>query len=60
MNQTNIVPEGYAQDAIAPFARIVITGKPDWDAISEEIDALYDRRAAEDYELRLAEMQFPS
>ena len=60
---TQDVPLGYAQDAIAPFAKITITGKPDWDTISkqiQEMDALYDRLAEEDLERRLALMQFPS
>ncbi len=62
--QPNVVPLGYAtQDAIAPFAKITITGTPDWDAISktiQEMDVLYDRLALEDDERRLAAMQFPS
>ena len=58
--QVNFVPAGYTQDAIAPFAKIVIAGKPDWDAILEEADVLYDRLAEDDLEGILAQMQFPS
>ena len=57
------VPLGYAQEAIAPYAVLTITDKPDWDAISkeiEEMDKLYDWLALTDDERRLAGMQFPS
>jgi hypothetical protein len=63
MSEQVVVPLGYAQKAIAPYAVLTITGKPDWDAISKEIeglDALYDRLALTDDERRLADMQFPS
>lgn len=61
--QTQFVPAGYAQDAIAPYAVLTIPTKPDWDAISkdiQELDAMYDLMAEVDTERRQAEIRFPS
>lgn len=60
MSTQELVPVGYAQEAIAPFASFDIIGKPDWSKVLEQADALYDRLSEEDLELRLAAMQFPS
>ena len=60
MDQTTSVPLGYAEKAIAPFTTLVITGKPDWDAVLKEADVLYDRLAEADLEGLLADMRFPS
>lgn len=64
MSEPQFVPQGYAQEAIAPTLRTVMSNSPDFEAIvafaEMDLGMDYDQLAEEDLELLLAQRRFPS